>query len=524
MQVQQFPDLEFRKLNKLVNAYCEKNPDVRPFFEVEAEIQVIAEMANRRAFSSAHGVVLSAVLRSQYQGSLTIEAVEENLASFEAGNAVTVTTGHQLCLLGGPAFFFYKILSTIKLAQRLQPLVTKRRVVPVFWLASEDHDKEEINHTIINGTRLLWDTNQSGAVGRFSLEGFDDVFQSWLDSIEDENLRNTLSPIWSRAMQLGSWAELTRSWVHECFGEWGLVVIDPDNANLKKLFAPIMKRELLEGVAWDSVRWTNEKLEQLGYHAQVNPREINVFYVSAHSRVRIERENTHWRTIDNLHSWNESELWKELDEHPENFSPNVLLRPLYQESILPNVAYVGGPGELAYWLQLRNLFQQCMIPMPALVLRDSALVISTAVRKRLLKLGLNAGDLLRDKSELVERLAGNKPDFSVEKEDLLHVYERIAQRIAGVDPTLKATAMAEAQKVLAGVDQLQTKTWKAAKTKEEQKLTALEKIWEDIFPSNDWQERSQNLLKEAMVNNKELMRLLLSEFQPPNSTLVFIEL
>jgi bacillithiol biosynthesis cysteine-adding enzyme BshC len=524
MQAQQFPDLEFRRLNELVSAYCAKNSDVRQFFQNEAELAEIAKAAQVRNFPTSHYAVLSEVLREQYQNNIYVAEVEESLASFDAGNAITVTTGHQLCLLGGPAYFIYKILSTIKLAQRLQPLVTERKVVPVFWLAGEDHDVEEINHTFINGTSLKWNTEQTGPVGRFSLYGFERVFQEWIDTIDDESLRNTIGTIWNRAMQCDTWAELTKSWVHECFGEWGLVVINADNPRLKQLFAPAMKRELMEGVAHKCVSASNDILLKRGYHVQVNPREINLFYLGAQSRVRIERGMQSWQTVDNRRTWNESDLLDELERFPENFSPNVLLRPLYQETILPNVAYVGGPGELAYWLQLNELFRAFEIPMPALVLRDSAMLVSQAANKRLTKLGLTIGDLVRDKKDLVAALVGYKPDFAAEKEEILRVYEKLAERISEVDSTLRATTMAEAQRVLSGVEQLQAKTWKAIKVKEEQKLAALDKVWEELFPHNNWQERSQNILIESMANNKELMRLLLNEFQPPVSTLVLIEL
>jgi bacillithiol biosynthesis cysteine-adding enzyme BshC len=523
MQAQQFPDLEFRKLNELVHAYCTLNPKARDFFQVTNDLDEIARSAIQRNLNFTHYSVLTSVLREQYKRNLIIDAVDENIAAFSNGKAVTVTTGHQLCLLGGPAYFFYKIVSTIKLAQNLQALISDNKVVPIFWLASEDHDREEVNHTFINGERFEWNTAQTGSVGRFALDGFADVLQKWMNTIEDESLRKTMLTIWSRATQFNSWAELTKSWVHECFGEWGLVVINPDDARLKQLFVPIMKRELTQSCAFQCVSKSNEQLLQQGYNVQVNPREINVFYLSHQARVRIERKEQAWHTIDNLHDWNQSELMRELETHPENFSPNVLLRPLYQETILPNVAYVGGPGELAYWLQLKDLFKECDIPMPALILRDSAILISPAVSKRLVKMGLNLRDLLRDKQELVTMLVGEKPDFSKERDELLRVFEQLAERMGEVDPTLKASAGAEAQRAIGLLDQLKAKTWKAAKLKEEQKLLALDKVWDEIYPSNNWQERSQNILKVAMANNKEMMRLLLNEFQPPTSCLVMVE-
>lgn len=523
MQAQQFPDLEFRKLNELIHAYCSNNPQVRDFFEVNPDLTEMAGVSLRRNMTFTHYEVLTSVLHEQYQGNATIDAVDENLAAFSAGNAITVTTGHQLCLLGGPAYFFFKILSTIKLAQNLQTLVPDKKIVPVFWLASEDHDREEVNHTFIHGERFEWNTEQTGAVGRFALDGFEDVLLQWIDSVEDDNLRNSFRAIWNRAAQFKTWAELTKSWVHDCFGEWGLVVINPDDARLKQLFAPVMKRELLQGVALQCVSKTNERLTQLGYQVQVNPREINLFYLSHQSRVRIESGEQSWHTSDRRHNWSQTQILEELEKHPENFSPNVLLRPLYQETILPNVAYVGGPGELAYWLQLKALFNENDISMPVLVLRDSAILISPAIGKRLSKLGLSHRDLLRDKQELVAMLVGQKPDFTRDRDELFRVFEQLADRIAQVDPTLRASAMAEANRALAGIDQLQAKMWKAVKLKEEQKLSSLDKVWGELYPSNNWQERSLNILKEAIANDKELMRLLLLEFQPPASTLVIVE-
>jgi len=523
MQLNSFPDLEFRKLTALIQDYCENNAAVRKFYQVEPSLDEIARAANARQFSADNSRILADVLEAQYDHHAPIGRVHENIRAFANGNAVCVTTGHQLCLLGGPAYFFYKILSTIKLAQNLQPLVPNKKVVPVFWLASEDHDREEINHTFANGTRLEWNTSQTGPVGRFSIGGFDDTLKQWMNAIEDDALRDSMNSLWNRAMRFDTWGELTLSWVHECFGEWGLVIVDPDNPRLKRLFQSVMKRELLEGVTAELVNKSNLKLSQLSYHVQVNPRSINLFYLSRQSRVRIERVDKNWSTVDNLHSWSESELLRELEEHPENFSPNVLLRPLYEETILPNVAYIGGPGELSYWLQLKELFDEFEIPMPALVLRNSAIVVSPTVSKRLSKLGLNSRDLIRDKQVLITALAGDKPDFSNEKEELLRVFERLADLISQSDSTLRATAKAEAQRALAGIDQLQAKAWKAIKVKEEQKLTALDKVWDEIYPSNNWQERSQNILKEAMNNDKKMMRELLLEFQSPKSTLVLIE-
>jgi uncharacterized protein YllA (UPF0747 family) len=241
------------------------------------------------------------------------------------------------------------------------------------------------------------------------------------------------------------------------------------------------------------------------------------------TRLRIERKGETWQTTDQHCFWNEYQLNEALEAHPENFSPNVLLRPLYQETILPNIAYVGGPGEVAYWLQLKNMFHEFRTEMPAVILRNSMVVLTAAVIKKMGKLGLNAAYLFKSKELLVAQLVGEKPDFSEERKELEQVYERLANRIASVDPTLRATAMAELQKVQSGVDQLQGKTWKAAKNREEQKLATLDKVWEEVYPNGQWQERTENMLALAFANEKELLRVLLNEFTAPNSTTVVVE-
>jgi bacillithiol biosynthesis cysteine-adding enzyme BshC len=523
MHTQHFPDLELRKLNTLILAYCNANPSIRHLYNFEPSMADLVAYASQREFSDEAYDVLSDALTNQYSGYLPIEAVNENLAAFKSRSAITVTTGHQLCLLGGPAFMICKILSTIKLAQTVQANFADKKVVPVFWLASEDHDREEIDHTFVHGKRLQWNTTQTGAVGRFATDGFAEVLEEWLAEIQDESFRHTMTALWNRASQFASWAELTKSWVHECFGEWGLVVINPDDARLKRLFLPHMRVELLQQKTHKAVTTTNADLLQMGFQAQVNPREINLFYLADGSRLRIEREGETWQTTDQLRVWSEDQLIDALDAHPENFSPNVLLRPLYQETILPNIAYVGGPGEVAYWLQLRSMFQEFQTVMPVVILRNSLVVLSSVVGKRMVKLGLNAADLFKPKELLIAQLVGDKPDFSEEKQQLEQVYERIASRIASVDPTLRATAMAELQRVQTGIDQLQGKAWKAAKNREEQKLATLDKVWEEVYPNSQWQERTQNMLSLALANDKELMRVLLNEFAAPNSTTVVVE-
>jgi bacillithiol biosynthesis cysteine-adding enzyme BshC len=524
MQAQQFPDLEYRNLDALVRAYCTAHPSIAELFEVNPTVESISDFAKQRPFSDENYRLLTEVLRRQYDGYSFAEAVNANLQAFSEKKAVTVCTGHQLCLMGGPAYLIYKIISTIKLGQSLQAHVGGRKVVPVFWLASEDHDKEEIDHTYLSRTELKWNTNQSGAVGRFTTDGFDEVLTTWLASIDDEDLRSRMERMWTKAMAFKTWSQLTKSWIHDCFSEWGLIVIDADDAQLKRALMPVVMHELLHSTVKKSVEASNEILSSNGFRAQVNPRDINVFYLQKGYRARIERHQDGWHTADRVHSWDAIQLAEEVEKHPENFSPNVLLRPVYQEIVLPNVAYVGGPGELAYWLQLRDVFRSFQVSMPALVLRDAAIILSQSISRKLAKLSLSNAQILAPKEAAILKLIGDKPDFTSEKNSLAAFYDELANKVASTDASLRAIALAEAKRAQSAIEQLQAKLWKSVKLREEQKLNALAMIWDEVYPNGSMQERVENVLALACANDKELIRLLLLEFQAPQSTLVLIEI
>jgi bacillithiol biosynthesis cysteine-adding enzyme BshC len=525
MRLQQFSDRNLRQLSPLVRAYCDGSATIRDFYGTRPTAEEIANLAIGRDFTPEAYAALHHGISEQYAGLAVHEAVSDNLKAIANQNAACVTTGHQLCILGGPAFVIYKILSTIQLAKSIEKLVPGKKIVPVFWLASEDHDRDEINHVFVQHNRIDWDTKQTGAVGRFSTAGLQDVLSEYSDIAKDETSQKHIEFFREIVSQHHTLAAATRAWVNACFGEWGVIVVDSDDVRFKRLFIPTMRKELVEQSTYSSVMETNSRLKQLGYEPQVNPRQLNLFYLQKESRVRIECTDGIWHTTDRSKEWIHKSLLAELDEHPENFSPNVLMRPLYQETILPNVAYVGGPGELAYWLQLKDVFSQFELPMPAIVLRDAAICVSEACTRRLSKLGLTPADLLQSKSEIIDRLLANaKQDFSEEKMRIQVVFEQLAERMSAIDPTLKAAALAELHRALSGVEQLQAKAWKAVKMKEEQKLSAINRIWEEIFPEGEWQERRENLLGLAMANDKELIRALLSAFSAPASALVIAEL
>lgn len=513
----------FRHHQAIVDAMLSQLPASKEFIRYPSDLSGIEAAIKQRKLTRHYSADVASVIDDQYRNFNTAEAVTANIRALSENRALTVTCGHQLCLMGGPAYFFYKILSTIKLAQYIREKIPGETIIPIFWLASEDHDKEEINHLILQGNRHIWTTNQQGPVGRFTTEGLRDfIEQNPLFSGNNANV--DLKSIFLKAAEKTTLTDFTRYWVNALFGSTGLIILDADDVRLKKLFVPIMLDDLLAQHTFKKVSDTNSKLHVAGFHVQVNPREVNVFYMNNGQRTRIERNGENWSTVDGSAHWNVHQLTGEVETHPDRFSPNVLLRPLYQECLLPNVAFVGGPAEIAYWMQLRSTFEHHGLHYPCLVLRDSALILAPATVRKMAKLQLAIDDLFEAKANLLNRISGWNDEFlRTDLNRLEDLYNDVAEKIAAVDPTLRSAALSEHKRAQHALQQVITKVKRAAKQKEEIKVRQLEEISSDVFPSGEPQERSESFLS-FLILNPTLQEELLKAFNPLQNQLSIAEL
>src|SRR5699024_3444682 len=173
--------------------------------------------------------------------------------------------------------------------------------------------------------------------------------------------------------------------------------------SLKREFIPYIKRELLDQSGYKNIQKTVNRLADQEYTIQVNPREINLFYLNEHSRDRIIREDNLYFLHETEKRFTENEILEEVKNHPENFSPNAVMRPLYQEVVLPNLAYIGGSGELAYWLELKQYFKSEEVVFPVLMLRNSALLITPLQDRKREKLGRSQLDLFLNPTDLINK-------------------------------------------------------------------------------------------------------------------------
>jgi bacillithiol synthase len=384
-------------------------------------------------------------------------------------------------------------------------------------MASEDHDFAEVQSVHLFGKELKWETDQKGAVGRFHTN----EVSSLIDELElmKGNFPNggELISILRKAYSSGNLASATRILVNEIFGEYGLVVIDGDDHEFKKILSSLIEKEITEQLVFPIVRDKNKKLQEEGFDPQVHPREINIFYLGNNDRKRIlQNQYGEFSVIDDDKKWSREELITEIHNVPENFSPNVLIRPLYQETILPNIAYIGGPGEISYWKQIEEVFPVFGLTNPVLILRHSAMLIEPAVSSRMKKLGLSEKDIFRNEDLLIrnyiETVAGDEIHLEEYKTDMQLLFTRLSEKAEHVDPTLKPAVLAEQQKIMKYLETLEGKLRKAEKHKHETAVTQIRHVKEKLFPGGVPQERFDSIIPFYLKFGREGVRELKEKF------------
>ncbi len=518
--------------SKVLMDYVGGDAKLKPFYEYTPTISSFGEAIKTVGKYDYSRKILVDSLKEYYNRNapgLASDATLKNIQKLEDATCFTVTTGHQLCLFTGPLYFVFKIITAINLAEKLNKEYPDNYFVPVYWMASEDHDFAEINHANLFGKKVEWNIDGiGGPVGKLPLTSFPPTIEALFaimgDGETNKELKEIISDSYSGEKTL---AEATFSFVNALFGRFGLVIVEPDNANFKKLFAPIITDELVNGNSFKLVNETNKKLVGAGVEPQVHAREINLFYVDENGRNRIEESPIAVRAdprvrpykITNTNTaFTQDEIIDLVKSSPEKLSPNVILRPLYQQSILPNVAYIGGPAEIAYWLQLKNVFENYKIPFPVLMPRNSALIINKSVAQKMSKLNIEVVDLFKETEALIKEVITGSidglPDFASENEKLKDIYSSIGSKVKEIDPTLVAFTEAELQKQVNALKTLETKLLRVKKQKEETSVAQIRKLKETLFPNGSLQERTENFIPFYLQHGGEFFDSLKANFDP----------
>lgn len=507
--------------SKLICDYLAENESMHSFYHRFPKIEnfklQLEEKKDRYSMDSRR--ILVERLKIQYEGLETSEATTLNIEALLEPNTFTITTGHQLNLFTGPLYFLYKIFSVINLVEKLNKKYEDHQFVPVYWMATEDHDLDEINYFNLFREKIIWDKEAGGAVGELSNDGLEGVLNTFKARLGDTENAKKLGGLFEDAYTKHSnLAEATRYLGNQLFSEYGLVIIDGNDPILKKAFIPYAQKELKENLSFRKISDTTARIVARGYKAQVNPREINLFYLNKGIRERIIEQEGSYLVNGTKRIFTSDEINAELLEYPERFSPNALLRPLYQEVILPNLCYIGGGGELAYWFQLIDYFKEIKIPFPILLLRNSALLVSEKKLAKLEKLNTEIESLFLKTSELSDRLTHQlseiKIDFSSQRDHLHRQFMDMYEIAEKTDASFLGAVAAQEKKQINGLNNLERRLLKAQKRKIKDQLERLVKIQDSLFPNKSLQERSMNFSEFYLTYGNGLFLELKENLDP----------
>ncbi|GAB5399663.1 MAG: bacillithiol biosynthesis cysteine-adding enzyme BshC [Aureisphaera sp.] len=501
--------------------YLDKMDTTIPFYHRFPSLENFKKQLDEKSvsFSEQSRKILVSQLEHQYRNDSVSESTEENIQSLLKDTTFTITTGHQLNLFTGPLYFLYKIISAINLTEALNRTYPESHFVPVYWMATEDHDFEEINYFNFNGKKVAWERESGGAVGELSTEGLEEVLEVLKTTLGGSSNAQQLLKLFKEGyVKHDNLADATRYIANELFKEYGLVIIDGNDAELKKAFVPYAERELLENLSFERVTETTERLLKNGYGEQVHPREINLFYIKEGLRERIIAEDGTFYVNDSDLSFDREAILEELRNHPERFSPNALLRPLYQEAILPNLGYIGGGGELAYWFQLKDYFETVKVPFPILLLRNSVLLVPENRLGKLSKLEVDITRLFQKQDELktsyTHQISNIEIDFSVQRNHLKKQFEDLYTLAKETDASFLGAVGAQEKKQLNGLDHLEKRLLKAQKRKLKDRLERLTAIQDELFPNQSLQERFMNFSEFYLDYGEKLVQELKKELDP----------
>ena len=501
--------------------YLNENDKLKPFYKYNVQIDNFANIIQeKQKNNTCNRAVLVDVLQKQYEPLSKNTLVEENIQLLAKENTFVIVTGHQTNLFTGHLYFFYKIVSCINLCKQLKGFYPDYNFVPIYWMGSEDHDFEEINHVHLFRKTLTWHQEQKGATGRIKTDTLQPLFEELKTLLGDsENAKKLYDLLETAYLKQETLGKATQYLVNELFAKYGLVILDQDSKALKQVFLPKIKQELLQQTAFEPVNQTNEQLEQVGYHQQAYIRNVNLFYLTDNLRERIEFDGKDtYKVLNTDLQFSQAEILEELEKHPERFSPNVILRPLYQQFVLPCLAYTGGGGEMAYWLQLKAMFDAFEVCYPMLILRNSVLWIDKNQAKKMDEIDLNIADLFRNTEKLVIEYVQANSDFKLDlfaqKEQLKATFEEILAKALKIDKGLHSSVVGEMTKLNNSIERLETKLLRAEKRKFDTATQQIRNLKSRLFPNESLQERHDNFIPFYLKYGEGFAEHLVKHLEP----------
>ena len=485
--------------SKLVADYINADEKLLPFYQHLVDLEGIKNAVRYRMQYDTDRKLLVDKFNEKYSGLQLTEKQQININLLLNENTFTITTAHQPNIFTGHLYFIYKILHAVKLADYLNGQLPDTNFVPVYYMGSEDADLDELGFVVINGEQYRWATKQTGAVGRMKVdEALVHLIDLFAGQLLVEPHGAAIVDVMKKCYEVGTTIEhATFMLVNQLFAAYGLLILLPDDAAFKNAFSPIIAKELSSQFSHEAVKLTVNQFPA-EYKVQTSGRDLNLFYLQNQSRERIEKVGDHFKILNTGLQFSEQQMAEELKNHPEKFSPNVILRPVFQEFILPNIAFIGGGGEIAYWLELKKVFAAAKVPYPMLIVRNSFLVVEQKYQAVAYKLQLSPGAIFNTEfnlmNEFVKSGAINQIELTNEKNQLQALYQHISNVVGKIDPSLQVHTAALYVKTNKRILALEKKMMRAEKKKYLVQQQQLHKIKSQLFPGNNLQERVENFM------------------------------
>ncbi len=515
--------------HSLAHAYLHDFEKVAEFFNGDfrdaSSLQRQIERVGNRPLDRGS---LAGILKAQNQkyscGSRTLE----NIGRLAETGTCAVVTGQQVGLFSGPLYTVYKALTAIRLAEDLERIHHKD-FVPVFWMASDDHDSAEIDHIDMldkdNRLQRIFcrpRDAESRLPATKMLLGPDiaDCLRSLRDSTQESEFKSEIFTELQQAYEPGrSFVDAFALWMTRLFRSYGLVFVDATHPELKDLGKSVFLQEIFQySPSTEQAQAASKKLQQAGYKVQVPLHSgiLNLFLVER------ERQSLHFQGGKFLvkainRAFSPEELLKLAQSNASLFSPNALLRPLYQDTLLPTAVYVGGPGEIGYFAQLKGVYESFGLPMPLVYPRKSLILLEKSVERILNAQQLQIDDLTGDVESLINALLRDDLPGSLDKafgSTLLHVeedFQDIRERLSEYEPTLVRSVQAALGKIKNQIEILEKKAVLAAKKRNTTLTRQLNKAKNNLSPYNRPQERIFSITPYVIKYGEGLINLLYQE-------------
>lgn len=530
MNVQSIPYDRALSTSRMLNALLDSFSNVSPYFAFNpSENQIwprMMDLVDKRE-QSLPRQTLSDILLSQntkFGGDEKTLASARDLAN---SGTYTVMTGQQVGLFTGPLYTIYKALTAVKLAQTLEA-ATSRRIVPVFWMASDDHDYDEINH--------VHTANENNEVVRLALTPDEPVdrrsaahiaFGTEISSLIDEfslSLQDTehkaeiLELLRDSCKVETSLSDGFAALLSRLLRGTGMVLIDPTDPDLKTLMSPVFVAEISNPLRTTrSVLEAGANLASAGFSPQLTRADdaMNLFFYKDHQRAAMSYSDGMIRAQHADLQMSVDDAVQLVQDSPESFSHNVITRPIVQDSLFPALAYVGGPSEIGYYAQLIDVYNQFNLPFPIVYPRSSMTIVESRVRRVIDKYGLNVEDFFGNIHQVIgQRMQEEIPveltdTFRETSECIAGFYGRLTKQVGHIDITLRKVAEGAQRKAEFELSKLQDKTLQAVKRSHKTMRQQIDRSEVQLYPRNQLQERVYTIWPFINSHGFEFVRHLL---------------